>query len=120
MSVTVTYAYVSDFLGDYVYGKRILDFPEPVIDAIDEYYDGFDISNPCVFADNLALDMYVWSDAEVIFYGAGFPGVPPKEEVGDPDLFAQEYVEENFDLVFETLSRDFVVFCRYDGLWYFL
>ncbi|MDV5987563.1 hypothetical protein KB575_00575 [Streptococcus canis] len=43
MAVTVKFDYYSEIFDSYMYGKKFLELPEEIIDAIDDYFDGQEI-----------------------------------------------------------------------------
>ena len=105
MSVKVTYNCYINLCEDYMYGKKFLDLPEEIQDAVDEYFNGAEIEafgngNP----DDMWVNHYEGLDAEdVLTYQTRMLTDENYQELlesGELD----EYIEQHLEEINERLS----------------
>ncbi|RRD31499.1 hypothetical protein EII38_04545 [Streptococcus minor] len=121
MSVTVKVDYYSSLCDSFMYGKKFLDLPEKIVDAIDDYFDGQEIdfsgwANP----DNVYINLYyVESPKTVLVDIIGFMTDIEYEEhfLGNDGL--EEFIELWMEKISERLNEE-VTFLGYaDGEFHF-
>ena len=109
MSVLCRVNYYSELCDGYMYGKRILELPEKIVDAIDEWFDGQTIdfsedSNP----DNVYVNWYCAVDyKEALVDKANILSVQEFEELSENDVL-ESFIEEHYDEISDRLNEDAV------------
>lgn len=109
MSVVVKVDYYSSLCDSFMYGKKFLDLPEKIVDAIDDYFDGQEIdfsgwANP----DNVYINCYYTVDyKEALVYKAKILSVQEFEELSENDVL-ESFIEEQYDEISDCLNEDSV------------
>lgn len=121
MSLKVVYNSYSELCGNYVYGQRLLELPDEIIDRIDELFDGYEIevyglSNP----DNLYMNgLYEVDTQELLIDYVKILNHGEYEQLVNEDrLFA--YVEENEEEIVSRISESYTYLGHEGDSWYFL
>ena len=121
MSIKVIYDSYTDVCGDYVYGKKILDEPEKVIEKLNEHFDGvefgqFDGCNP----DNVYINSFTEVDTqEALIDFAGILDHGEYEQLVNEDRLSA-YVEEHEEEIISRLEDSYTFLCHVGDSWYFL
>ena len=121
MSIKVIYDSYTDVCGDYVYGKKILDEPEKVIEKLNEHFDGvefgqFDGCNP----DNVYINSFTEVDTqEALIDFAGILDHGEYEQLVNEDRLSA-YVEEHEEEIISRLEDSYTFLCHEGDSWYFL
>jgi len=121
MSIKVVYDNYSDVCKHYVYGKKLLDEPEKIINRLDEHFDGvefgqFDGNNP----DNVYVNSFTEVDTqEALIDFAGILDHGEYEQLVNEDRLSA-YVEEHEEEIASRLGDSYVFLGHEGDSWYFL
>lgn len=119
MSVTVIINYYSDICDSYAYGRKFLELPEAIIDAVDNYFDGLTIdlrgsSNP----DNMWVNHYFPVDHReaLVRYTKmlSHEEYIQLEETGE----LERYIERHFTEIEERLNEECYVLGYAGNCWH--
>lgn len=120
MSVTVKVPYYSSLCDSFMYGKKILDLPEKIVDAIDDYFDG------------QVIDFSGWANPDNVFINS-LTTIDPKEVLVDitkmltneeyQEYFVEydgvdEFIELRLDEIIEKLNDNFTFLGYVSGDFY--
>ena len=109
MSINVTLDYYSDLFPMYVYGDDLSNLPTSIIDAIDDYFDGFSGELGPWNPDNFYINMLTMiSDDDVLERYNLDPG----------DESVTSYVDKHIDEITRCLQEEWFVLGREYGEWY--
>ena len=121
MSIKVIYDSYSDVRKNYVYGNTFLDFPDKIIERLDEHFDGvefeqFDGCNP----DNVFINSFTEVDTqEALIDFAGILNHGEYEQLVNEDRLAA-YVEEHEEEIASRLGDSYVFLGHEGDSWSFL
>lgn len=110
MSINVTLDYYSDLFPMYAYGDSLNNLPVSILDAIDDYFDGWDGELGSMNPDNFYINILTMlSDDEVL------------EKYYDPYTGEEDvttYADKHFNEIKKCLQEEWHVLGRERGLWY--
>lgn len=115
MSVTITFDYYSDICGSFMYGRDILELPERIVNAIDDYFDGMEIDSHGVYnPDNFYINrLYQSTLRETLVNELRFLNQAEFSELVETGE-VEKYVQEHFEYIADALNEDYY-FLGYAG-----
>lgn len=120
MSVKITVDYYSDICDSFSYGRKILEYPHEIVEAIDDYFDGMDIEfrgplNP----DNVYTNiLYVSSAREILVSKLRLLTYEAFSELVESGR-VEEYIEVHFEEIKSRLN-DLEYFLGYVGGYFYI
>lgn len=119
MSVTLITNHYSDICDSYNYGRKFLELPEAIIDAVDDYFDGQTVDlNGSGNPDNMYINRYYPMDhREAIVYYAKLlthEKYTQLEETGQ----LEQYLDKHFNEIKERLSEECYVLGYAGNRWH--
>ena len=120
MAITVNMEFDSytDFCKMTNLGKQILEYPETVLERLNEIFDGSEISgNGNAHPDNVYVNCLVAESDSEFLTGRDHISTEEFEKLMESDKL-EEYIEENQDEIND--NSDVTILCREDKTWYIL
>ncbi|WP_449463406.1 hypothetical protein [Streptococcus suis] len=105
MSVKITVDYYSDICDSFMYGRKILELPEGIVNAIDDYFDGMEIDSHGVYnSDNFYINhLYQSGLRETLVNGLRFLNQAEFSELVETGE-VENYVIEHFEYIADALN----------------
>lgn len=121
MSVTVRFNYYSELCKNTMYGSGLLNLPDHIIDALDDYFDGqtIDFWGNC-HPDNVFVNGLTVLDAEdVLVFQTKLLTRSQYSDLLENDGL-QDYIEQHSNDITDRLGESFYVLGMDGDVWYCL